>query len=71
MYLENPIDVEPKGDRLLIFQSGKVEHEVLYAYEDRYAITVSNSLSILNNHRRGFIEPFQTHGAFSQRFCQL
>jgi len=39
MYLDKPLEVEPKGDRLLIFLSGRVEHEVLQAFQDRFAIT--------------------------------
>jgi len=33
-------DIEPLGDRLLIFQSRLLEHEVLPSYRERYALTV-------------------------------
>jgi hypothetical protein len=33
------VDVEPLLDRLIIFDSEMVEHEVLPAHHDRYAIT--------------------------------
>lgn len=33
-------DVEPLGDRLVVFQSRLLEHEVLPVYAPRYALTV-------------------------------
>jgi len=33
-------DIEPLGDRLVIFQSRVLEHEVLPTYIHRYALTV-------------------------------
>ena len=33
------VDVEPRGDRLLVFQSRQLDHEVLPPNKDRFAIT--------------------------------
>lgn len=37
---ERHVDVPPRGDRLLLFQSRKLEHEVLSTNAERYACTV-------------------------------
>ena len=36
---DGPVDVEPVLDRLLVFQSERVEHEVLPARAPRWAVT--------------------------------
>jgi Rps23 Pro-64 3,4-dihydroxylase Tpa1-like proline 4-hydroxylase len=41
VYLEDGHkDIEPLGDRLLIFQSRMLEHEVLPVHAKRYAVTM-------------------------------
>lgn len=37
---DSHVDVEPLGDRLLVFQSRLLEHEVLPSNASRYAITM-------------------------------
>lgn len=37
---ENYVDIEPLGDRLLIFQSRTIEHEVLPAHALRFSLTM-------------------------------
>jgi SM-20-related protein len=39
LYLPNPVDVAPQADRLVVFLSERVEHEVLPAFGIRYAAT--------------------------------
>lgn len=41
LYLKDRnVDVEPLGDRLLIFQSRSIEHEVMPSHGKRFAITM-------------------------------
>jgi hypothetical protein len=37
---DGPKEVEPIGDRLLIFWSAHVDHEVLLSNNERYAVTM-------------------------------
>ena len=39
LHLDPPRDVEPFSERLVVFLSDRVEHEVLPAFADRWAIT--------------------------------
>jgi SM-20-related protein len=39
LYTPNPVDVEPVADRLVVFLSERLEHEVLQTGADRYAAT--------------------------------
>ncbi len=39
LHLTPPLDVQPKSDRLVVFRSEVVEHEVLEAHADRWALT--------------------------------
>lgn len=39
LYAPEPVDVEPVADRLVVFLSEKLEHEVLTSHADRYTAT--------------------------------
>lgn len=39
LHLSPPLDLDPKLDRLVVFRSELVEHEVLEAHADRWAMT--------------------------------
>ncbi|MGV3620086.1 MAG: 2OG-Fe(II) oxygenase [Archangium sp.] len=46
MHLEPPIDVEPRLNRLVVFRSELVEHEVLPAFSERWALTAWYSAKV-------------------------
>lgn len=39
LFVEPPVDVEPRLDRLVVFRSGLLEHEVQPAHAERWALT--------------------------------
>lgn len=39
LYTPEPVDVEPLADRLVVFLSERLEHEVLTSHADRYTVT--------------------------------
>jgi SM-20-related protein len=39
LYTPAPLDVEPLADRLVVFRSERLEHEVLESHADRFAVT--------------------------------
>ncbi len=39
LHVEPPVEIEPTMDRLLVFRSEQVEHEVIEAHADRWALT--------------------------------
>jgi SM-20-related protein len=39
LFAPAPLDVEPRADRLVVFLSERLEHEVLESHADRYAAT--------------------------------
>lgn len=46
MHLEPIVDIEPRMDRLVVFRSELVEHEVLPAFAERWALTAWYSAKV-------------------------
>lgn len=51
MHLDPPVDLEPRLDRLVVFRSELVEHEVLPAHAERWALTAWYSSRVHESRR--------------------